>query len=352
MIEYGGHPTAQRVLEDVAADVAARCDADAVAVGHRLGPLRVGEVALVAAVSAAHRREAFEAAALLVDGVDSGCQCGSGRSSRTAPANGWPAPSVRGRGSPAAGERWQHVDLPGAVQRALPTARHLVHEERARREHVGEPRTVPVGEASTSEATVAPAGRSRAPGRHRRRPVPPRSSAPRRACSAADRSSSGGWAAGTTIVDAVEPERLAHVSPRQACAISSSDPPERSRLRRSVSAGGEEAVAHLAVGRQAGPVTVAAEGARHGRHDAQLPPTVPVLDEPGLGRRRPAGGPGRPRSSRGSAVSRCRISAAVTMPAAPGALRIERHLLDETQLVAMRERAPGEGDGLVVVDAA
>ncbi len=69
MIEYVGHPTAQRILEDVAADVAARCDADAVAVGHRLGPLRVGEVALVAAVSAAHRQEAFEAAALLVDEV-------------------------------------------------------------------------------------------------------------------------------------------------------------------------------------------------------------------------------------------------------------------------------------------
>jgi molybdopterin synthase catalytic subunit len=69
MIEYVAHPTAQAVLEEVAADVAARTDTDAVAVAHRLGPLRVGEAALVVAVSAAHRQEAFAAAALLVDEV-------------------------------------------------------------------------------------------------------------------------------------------------------------------------------------------------------------------------------------------------------------------------------------------
>lgn len=69
MIEYEGHPTAQAVLEEVAADVAARTDVDALAVAHRVGPLRVGEAALVVAVSAAHRQEAFAAAALLVDEV-------------------------------------------------------------------------------------------------------------------------------------------------------------------------------------------------------------------------------------------------------------------------------------------
>jgi molybdopterin synthase catalytic subunit len=69
MIEYVGHPSAQDVLAGVAADVAARTDVEALAVAHRLGPLQVGEAALVVAVSAAHRHEAFAAAALLVDEV-------------------------------------------------------------------------------------------------------------------------------------------------------------------------------------------------------------------------------------------------------------------------------------------
>jgi molybdopterin synthase catalytic subunit len=69
MIEYVGHPTAQSVLDEVAADVAARSDVEALAVAHRLGPLQVGDAALVVAVSAAHRQEAFAAAALLVDEV-------------------------------------------------------------------------------------------------------------------------------------------------------------------------------------------------------------------------------------------------------------------------------------------
>ncbi len=69
MIEYVGHPSAQAVLAQVAADVAARSDVEALAVAHRLGPLQVGEAALVVAVSAAHRHEAFSAAALLVDEV-------------------------------------------------------------------------------------------------------------------------------------------------------------------------------------------------------------------------------------------------------------------------------------------
>jgi molybdopterin synthase catalytic subunit len=69
MIEYVGHPSAQAVLDEVAADVAGRTDVEALAVAHRLGPLQVGEAALVVAVSAAHRHEAFAAAALLVDEV-------------------------------------------------------------------------------------------------------------------------------------------------------------------------------------------------------------------------------------------------------------------------------------------
>jgi len=43
----------------------------AVAVTHRYGLLGVGDIALVAAVSAAHRREAFDACSDLVDEVKS-----------------------------------------------------------------------------------------------------------------------------------------------------------------------------------------------------------------------------------------------------------------------------------------
>lgn len=66
---YVAHPTAGRVLAEVVADVTARHPVDAVAVSHRTGPLAVGEVALAVAVSAAHRGEAFTAAAALVDEV-------------------------------------------------------------------------------------------------------------------------------------------------------------------------------------------------------------------------------------------------------------------------------------------
>ncbi|MDD9206985.1 molybdenum cofactor biosynthesis protein MoaE [Georgenia sp. 10Sc9-8] len=68
-IEYVGHPSAGEVVADVAADVAARTEIDALAVVHRVGDLAVGDVALAVAVSAAHRAEAFEAAAEVVEAV-------------------------------------------------------------------------------------------------------------------------------------------------------------------------------------------------------------------------------------------------------------------------------------------
>ena len=68
-LDYEGHPTAARVIADVAAEVAARHDVIAIAVLHRIGALQIGEAALVAAVSAAHRGEAFAACSDLVDTV-------------------------------------------------------------------------------------------------------------------------------------------------------------------------------------------------------------------------------------------------------------------------------------------
>ena len=53
------------MADEIAADPAVY----AVAVSHRVGVLRIGDVALVAAVSTAHRAAAFGACARLVDEV-------------------------------------------------------------------------------------------------------------------------------------------------------------------------------------------------------------------------------------------------------------------------------------------
>ncbi len=68
-LEYEAHPTAQQVLAEVAAEIAADPAVYAVAVSHRVGRLEVGDVALAAAVSTAHRAAAFVACARLVDEV-------------------------------------------------------------------------------------------------------------------------------------------------------------------------------------------------------------------------------------------------------------------------------------------
>ncbi|MFI9640411.1 molybdenum cofactor biosynthesis protein MoaE [Micromonospora sp. NPDC051925] len=69
LLEYEGHPSAVETLRAVAAEIAADPDVYAVAVSHRVGRLDIGDVALVAAVSTAHRAAAFTACARLVDEV-------------------------------------------------------------------------------------------------------------------------------------------------------------------------------------------------------------------------------------------------------------------------------------------
>lgn len=66
-LTYEGHPTAQSVLLDVAQRIAVEHPVLAIAVVHRVGPIAIGESALVAAVSSAHRGEAFAACSALVD---------------------------------------------------------------------------------------------------------------------------------------------------------------------------------------------------------------------------------------------------------------------------------------------
>ncbi|MDT0265505.1 molybdenum cofactor biosynthesis protein MoaE [Streptomyces sp. DSM 44915] len=70
-LEYSAHPTAGAELRRVAADVVAAFPGCAVAATHRLGPLAVGDLAVVVAVSAAHRDAAFRASRLLIDELKS-----------------------------------------------------------------------------------------------------------------------------------------------------------------------------------------------------------------------------------------------------------------------------------------
>ncbi len=66
-LSYEAHPSAKDVLAEVAQEIAQRFDVIAVAVAHRHGPIPIGEAALVAAVSARHRGDAFAACIALVD---------------------------------------------------------------------------------------------------------------------------------------------------------------------------------------------------------------------------------------------------------------------------------------------
>jgi molybdenum cofactor synthesis domain-containing protein len=69
-LEYVGHPSAGDAVAEVAAELAGRYQGVlALAVSHRVGTLKVGDVALACAVAAEHRREAFAACGDLVDEV-------------------------------------------------------------------------------------------------------------------------------------------------------------------------------------------------------------------------------------------------------------------------------------------
>ncbi|RIJ78199.1 molybdenum cofactor biosynthesis protein MoaE [Nakamurella silvestris] len=68
-LEYHGHPTSGRIVAEVAAEIAARPGVIAVAVTHRVGLLEIGDLAVVAAVSSAHRGTAFLACGDLIDEV-------------------------------------------------------------------------------------------------------------------------------------------------------------------------------------------------------------------------------------------------------------------------------------------
>lgn len=67
-LDYEAHPDAAETLRKVCQAVSEETGLRVAAV-HRFGHLEVGHVALVAAASAGHRREAFEACSLLVERI-------------------------------------------------------------------------------------------------------------------------------------------------------------------------------------------------------------------------------------------------------------------------------------------
>jgi molybdopterin synthase catalytic subunit len=66
-LSYSAHPSAAAELRAVAEKVATRFDVHAIAAVHRTGDLQIGDLAVVVAVSAAHRGTALDACHALID---------------------------------------------------------------------------------------------------------------------------------------------------------------------------------------------------------------------------------------------------------------------------------------------
>jgi len=66
-LSYSAHPTAATVLAAVCAETAALPGVTAVAAAHRVGDLRVGDLAVVVAVSGPHRGAALDATRWCID---------------------------------------------------------------------------------------------------------------------------------------------------------------------------------------------------------------------------------------------------------------------------------------------
>ncbi|GIH91354.1 molybdopterin biosynthesis protein MoeE [Planobispora siamensis] len=70
-LSYSAHPSAEDELRRVAGKVAADFQATALAAVHRVGDLRLGDIAVIVAVACPHRAEAFAACRRLIDDLKS-----------------------------------------------------------------------------------------------------------------------------------------------------------------------------------------------------------------------------------------------------------------------------------------
>ena len=68
-IEYSSHPSSQQILRDIVMEFKDRPGVHCIVAGHRVGHLEIGEDAMVVAVAAEHRAQAFRAVEAIVEDV-------------------------------------------------------------------------------------------------------------------------------------------------------------------------------------------------------------------------------------------------------------------------------------------
>lgn len=68
-LTYESHPSAAEIIENIASEFASDTEITSIAIVHRVGPIPIGESALVVAVGSSHRGDAFQACKNLVDQV-------------------------------------------------------------------------------------------------------------------------------------------------------------------------------------------------------------------------------------------------------------------------------------------
>ena len=68
-IEYSSHPSSQQILRDIVMEFRDRPGVHCIVAWHRVGHLEIGEDAMVVAVAAEHRAQAFRAVEAIVEDV-------------------------------------------------------------------------------------------------------------------------------------------------------------------------------------------------------------------------------------------------------------------------------------------
>ena len=68
-IEYSSHPSSQQILRDIAVEFKDRPGVHRIVAWHRVGRLEIGEDAMVVAVAAEHRAQAFRVVEAIVEDV-------------------------------------------------------------------------------------------------------------------------------------------------------------------------------------------------------------------------------------------------------------------------------------------
>ena len=68
-IEYSSHPSSQQILRDIVVEFKDRPGVHRIVAWHRVGHLEIGEDAMVVAVAAEHRAQAFRAVEAIVEEV-------------------------------------------------------------------------------------------------------------------------------------------------------------------------------------------------------------------------------------------------------------------------------------------